>query len=190
MRSPGSAARLLLLAMACGACGPYANENPLAPSPPAPPACPARYGFEDGSLGAWTAPSWPGGLVGMVVDRLHPHCGAYALHVGMTVGGSPAKAVVAQAYFGAKQDLSGTLRRLWVYFPQAPPPTVRLTAVFIGSDMNWSSPSPSSQSGFAAGWTQLSGTYSGTGVAGVLLQFDNSSTSAWSGDAWIDDLDW
>jgi hypothetical protein len=193
MRSTGS--RLALAGALAGlvaGCGPSAAVDPLgaslAPAQASP--CHARFSFEDGSLANWSAPSYAGGFRSMQIDGVHSFCGSKALHVRMELGGPASKLVVIQYFFDQLQALNGATRTLHIYFEQAPPPQVRLQAVFVGQDLNWKSPSPATQSGFGAGWTVLSGSITAPQVAGFLMQFDTTGPAHWIGDAWIDEIDW
>lgn len=192
MKSAGSyMAALGLLAAGCS--GNYSPANPLAASlAPAVAACPARYSFEsDSEMPGWYAPSWPGGFVGLARDSSHAQCGnsSLRLRVNLTAGAGK-KLVVLQRLFPATQALSAATRSLGVYFDQAPPASLRIIAVFVGQDLMWKSPAPDNKSAFTAGWNLMSGTISTPQAAGLLFQIEMTGSVAWSGDLWIDDINW
>jgi hypothetical protein len=184
-----------VLALGCAACEPLASSNTLGPgvASGSPLSCPYVYSFENGSLADWSAPTWPGGFNGMVIDTEHAYdCGDHALHLKMSLGGPSNQEVVLQTYFAQPLTLNAAPVQLWAYFGQTPPPGTEITVVLIGQNLGWAWSSSSGwTTGFSAGnWSGFDQTVSGANFAGFELQFSSTSSSVWSGDVWIDDINW
>ena len=176
-----------LAGILCG-CAPYAPSNPLGASTASATSSPCNsvFSFEDGSLLNWSALPYGLGFKSMQIDGIHAFCGSKAMHLRMNLGGS--KTVVVQTLFDSQLALSGVTRTMHVYFEQAPPAALRLQAVFLDQNLNWGT--SVSKSSFAAGWNTLSGTVSMPQAAGFLMQFDTTSPVNWTGDVWIDEINW
>jgi hypothetical protein len=193
MKSTGKAL-LAGLALCLAGCGgpPYAPANPLAAStaPALTSACNSRFSFEDGGLANWNWANYGLGFISMDNDGIQAFCGTHALHIKMDLGGATSKTVVITNYFNQFETLSGATRTLHIYFPQAPPTTVGLQAVFLDKALNWAQPGDFRKSSFAAGWNSMSGGISNPAVEGFLMQFDNNGAPDWSGEVWVDEINW
>ncbi|HTB22530.1 MAG TPA: hypothetical protein VK914_07485 [bacterium] len=191
-------AAFLALALGCAACTPLTSSNPLSPGLGASSgsACPAVYSFENGSIAGWNAPTWPGGLIGMIVDQMQAHCGTHALHLNMKLGytGLPNQTAstseaLAVTYFALPLTLNNNNVQLWSYFGQTPPAGVTMTVVLLNQQGGWAW--SQAQSGFSGGaWAPFNATVTSANLAGFELQFSMSGSSTWSGDVWIDDINW
>lgn len=179
---------LCLLGLA--GCGAVSSGNPMAPSvAPSVASCPARFNFEaPETLALWSAPTWPGGFVGMKVDSTHAHCGSQSMLISMDLSGAASRSCQIQQFFSPIQSVSAATRSLWVYFPQTPPAAVRLQVVFVDAGLNWAS-GTTVKSAFVQGWNLVSGSVTAPSVAGLLLFWD-AAGSAYKGQVWVDEINW
>jgi hypothetical protein len=182
-----------LLALLLAGCGQnYAPLNPLASSiAPATASCPDLFSFEPPqTLAAWSAPTWPGGLIGYSIDNTVAHCGNYSMRIDMKISAGANTTVEIADYFQQLDPMTSDPFSGWIYFPSTPPASLKLNAVFLDSGLNWkvyASPS----SGYVAGWNHLTAnvTIASPGCAAFLLDFQMLS-GTYTGSVWIDELNW
>jgi hypothetical protein len=186
----------MALALSAAGCGQsYAPQNPLADNEaPSTASCPDRFNFEPPqTLAGWSAPTWPGGLLGYQIVGNLGYCGTHSMQVDMDLGGPSSKSVEIAYYFPQLQLLNGAAFSLWVYFPQAPPAALTLNTPMVSQNLStWNSPAGAKQNSFSAGWNHVTGpvtVMANGGAAGLILDF-SSGTVPFQGSAWIDEINW